>query len=264
MVQLILQNNMFSDSQKENCLPVIKKILELANLARQQGIFALEMATLHEEPFLKTGITIVCDGCCPETIQRIMENLILADNFSGEELLKRLLMAEGILAIQKGENPRILALYLISILGEKYLPEAETLWQEQSERTDYKFLKTLNNEPLPENAAFEEKIFSLSNREIELIIQHTEYGDLVNALRNCQRNVIYRILMCVSKNIFTEICKDLQQPGDISFTTNARNRILKTIQRLENNGEIVTFAKNESQEEGTFCASVEVKGIVKL
>ncbi len=53
---------------------VIKKIIDLANLARREGLLALEEAVADvEDAFLKKGIMLVVDGTDPELVRNILE-----------------------------------------------------------------------------------------------------------------------------------------------------------------------------------------------
>ena len=53
---------------------VIKQIIDLAFLARKEGLLALEeMAQTMEDQFLKKGILLIVDGTDPELVRSIME-----------------------------------------------------------------------------------------------------------------------------------------------------------------------------------------------
>ncbi|MPM03695.1 Chemotaxis protein PomA [bioreactor metagenome] len=59
---------------KINLTDDIDKIVEIANVARRNGLLALEELTNEmDEPFLKKGIMLVVDGSDPELIRSIME-----------------------------------------------------------------------------------------------------------------------------------------------------------------------------------------------
>lgn len=63
----------FSKSQI-NLSEDIEKIVQIANIARKNGLLALEELTDEmDEPFLKKGILLVVDGSDPELIRSIME-----------------------------------------------------------------------------------------------------------------------------------------------------------------------------------------------
>jgi chemotaxis protein MotA len=53
---------------------VIEKIIELANIARKEGLLALEEAAFQlEDEFLKKGIMLIVDGTDPELVRNILE-----------------------------------------------------------------------------------------------------------------------------------------------------------------------------------------------
>ncbi|MBO4981697.1 MAG: MotA/TolQ/ExbB proton channel family protein [Lachnospiraceae bacterium] len=53
---------------------MIKKIIDLSNIARKEGLLSLEEAAADmEEPFLKKGILLVVDGTDPDLVRAIME-----------------------------------------------------------------------------------------------------------------------------------------------------------------------------------------------
>lgn len=55
-------------------LEMIKKIIDLSNIARKEGLLSLEEAVADmDEPFLKKGILLVVDGTDPDLVRAIME-----------------------------------------------------------------------------------------------------------------------------------------------------------------------------------------------
>ena len=57
-----------------NPAETIKNIIELANVARKEGLLALEEAANNiEDPFLKKGVMLVVDGTDPELVRGILE-----------------------------------------------------------------------------------------------------------------------------------------------------------------------------------------------
>jgi chemotaxis protein MotA len=56
---------------------IIKQIIELANVARREGLLALEDATGDiNDQFLQKGIMLIVDGTDPELVQNILESEI--------------------------------------------------------------------------------------------------------------------------------------------------------------------------------------------
>ena len=53
---------------------IIKKIIDLSNIARKEGLLSLEeAATDLDDPFLKKGILLIVDGTDPELVRGILE-----------------------------------------------------------------------------------------------------------------------------------------------------------------------------------------------
>lgn len=53
---------------------IINQIIDLANIARKEGLLALEEAAYRlDEPFLQKGILLIVDGADPELVRNIME-----------------------------------------------------------------------------------------------------------------------------------------------------------------------------------------------
>lgn len=60
--------------QKFDQLMVIKQIIELSNVARKEGLLALEEAASGmDDPFLKKGVLLIVDGTEPELVRAILE-----------------------------------------------------------------------------------------------------------------------------------------------------------------------------------------------
>lgn len=61
-------------ARNDNLQDVISKIIELANIARREGLLALEEAVYEiDEPFLQKGILLIVDGTDPELVRNILE-----------------------------------------------------------------------------------------------------------------------------------------------------------------------------------------------
>ncbi len=60
---------------KSNEEDIIKQIIDLSNVARKEGLLALEEAANNsiEDPFIKKGILLIVDGTDPEFVRSILE-----------------------------------------------------------------------------------------------------------------------------------------------------------------------------------------------
>lgn len=112
-----------SKKDKQIIIPVIDLIFKFAHKSRKNGLISLEddIPSL-DSPFMKCGLTLVVDGTDPETVRHILQTRIYAGRFKGRELLAKMIMADGLSAIQSGENPDLLRTRLYSYLGEEFEP----------------------------------------------------------------------------------------------------------------------------------------------
>lgn len=111
----------FSKEDKERSLDTVHRMIALTNLTRTYGIEALAEEMEQEgNSFLRISVNLLLDGVDPVSVRQILQNLVWAGQYRGHDLLNRLLIAEGILSIQYGESPRMLAMKLSSMLGENY------------------------------------------------------------------------------------------------------------------------------------------------
>lgn len=62
-----------------NTKDMIKKIIDLSNMARKEGLLSLEEAVAElDEPFLKKGILLIVDGTDPDLVRAIMETELVS------------------------------------------------------------------------------------------------------------------------------------------------------------------------------------------
>ncbi len=62
-----------------NTTEMIKKIIDLSNIARKEGLLSLEEAASDlDEPFLKKGVLLVVDGTDPDLVRAIMETELVS------------------------------------------------------------------------------------------------------------------------------------------------------------------------------------------
>ncbi len=62
-----------------NTAEMIRKIIDLSNVARKEGLLSLEEAAEDlEDPFLKKGILLIVDGTDPDLVRAIMETELVS------------------------------------------------------------------------------------------------------------------------------------------------------------------------------------------
>lgn len=115
----------FSEEQKNEFASMGKRLVELSVRSRREGILALEdgLEEIKTEIPTKGGyllfilIRLMVDGNEDFVISDIADNCAAAsgENAFDEFLFK--MVKEGVLSIQRGDNPRVLEMRLLSYAG---------------------------------------------------------------------------------------------------------------------------------------------------
>jgi len=212
-----------------------------------------------ESYFLRKGIELIVDGTEPKSVKNILQKLALADGAGGAQMLNRLIMAEGVLAIQRGENPRMIINHLAAMLGEKYLQRAT----EQYDCDINQKFRQLSWERAAwtENPEFEEELSSYRRHDISYIVKRAGVSTTAMALCGCSSKLINCVLHdAVSEKIFMEICLKINEfetePKEnlLPRVQDARARVVGCIKKLLEECMILKFDSN-----GKIVRSVNTK-----
>ncbi len=182
------------------------------------------------------------DGNDPKYIEAVLQSLITADDYTGAELLNRLLLLEGILAIQRGESPSQIAMRLGAMLGEKYLPRVLELGRENSTPAYFEMMRVISSKTAePTSEPFEERLLPLPNRTLQTILRNTDLADWEKALRGCGSEMINKVLDNVSQTMALRFCEAIADTTESlsAEIMRTQSRILEAVERLENTGEII-------------------------
>lgn len=110
------------DTQKQAIKDLIITVQEKSNLARREGILALEYDLnehMQKHDFFAEMLSYVVDGVAGEDISLVAINLISSTECSDFEKLFMQVSVNGALGIQEGTNPRLLTGQLLSMLGSE-------------------------------------------------------------------------------------------------------------------------------------------------
>jgi flagellar motor component MotA len=120
----ISRNCNFSDSDKENCLPIINRMIEYFNTARDKGLLAIdEQASQEEDDFLKNALMLIIDATKLNKIVDELCSIIIKEKSTGSRLLSQLIIMRSVLGMEHSTNLSYstLMLNMKSILGQKYI-----------------------------------------------------------------------------------------------------------------------------------------------
>jgi hypothetical protein len=223
-------------TERETCKDVIRRMVELANTARRLGMLSFE-AEMEDEPsdFLKIGMGLVVDGTDPEVVEQLLLRLIFSEKTG---MLSKLLMADGLLMIQHGFNPRVIRDCLNAALGEKAVLEMEG--ENPSSQKYHQFLDSLRSKKAPrECAEFDALLSRLDNRVAQRILQEVYIGTFVTALRGCGSVVIHKIINNLSLRNGMDIAERWAETDPAMETILiAQETVQNTIRALNDSGDI--------------------------
>ena len=95
---------------------IVESIVTTAEVARAQGLLALENVRGGDNPFFQLGLQLVVDGTDPDIVHAILERTKTTMLQELEEKLS--MMIEGLEAVQAGDNPRLIEARLKAFLTD--------------------------------------------------------------------------------------------------------------------------------------------------
>lgn len=108
-----------SEEDQESLVPIVLQLKELSEMATKSGLLALENELSKiKDPFLNLGMELIIDKVEPENIRDVLDSDIYYNESNGRELLKKIIIREGILRIQAGDSPRNVLICTKIFLGK--------------------------------------------------------------------------------------------------------------------------------------------------
>ena len=236
----------FTTEDKRECLATVKIILDLAEKVRNGGLLALE-SEIDKMPdiLLKKAINLVVDGVCEDEIRKTLQNWIIAGNYRGRRLFKRLLITDGMLAIHRGCGPVFIRdEVLASYFGENMLPEYTGYFNKTDNAPRKKitveyFLAQVKENPGAFVSELDE-LRELDDIAMQVLIRETSQIDLVRIIKSLPENIIIKILCSMSKRnaeMIMESCLAMRNIRETDIN-DAKTKILETARELEQSGQI--------------------------
>lgn len=237
--------NEFTEEDRERCGDTVNKVLYLADLARKEGLLALESAIDENDNFfLKLAVNLIVDGTYPELVEKVLNNFILSGNYNSYEKLSACIITNGVLDIQAGENPMVIHLKIASMLGERHCSEYinnAVLKTNQKERYQSALskLEADKTETLKESEQFEALFLEMSDKSIQRILRNITNEDCVLAFSGCSFRGLRKVLNNLSLRLAEMILEDINRcSASRQDILNAQERILEQVKELEKSFEI--------------------------
>ena len=228
-----------SDKEMEECYKLVKKIINLSEKARKQGLLSLEddISGL-ESNFFQKGLQLVVDGTDPEIIKHMLEIQIFARGHRGKELLENCIIYEGVLAIQEGYNPRIVEEILLSFFSGEFQ-------QERVKQTSEKYRSRLSELSKDSSdfiySEFEDLFLNLDDKAVQKVLREVDTYCLGLAMFHLADPVKYKILKNMSEAAGIMLLEDMDYRGEISEkqSKEEQDKLFRIIAKLEEQGEII-------------------------
>jgi len=243
-----LKNSDLKTKEQQNkVISAAKDIMKLADLARKEGLLALEdMAKTLSSDFLRQLILLVVDGNFPDTIAEIGTNTYWTKAPDGADAMVDYMYLRGMLGIQNGDNPRVLESILISLMPTElhleYRAQMEVLHDEEAVEKLFTIHPTFQEpgiwEPIHN---LEEIVDNMHNRCIQRVLRELDNRDLAICIYVLQQETRKKILANLSTGLAHAIMEDVALCASVSEKDVAASvaKILDTINALVKTGEIV-------------------------
>jgi len=97
-----------SAEDQASLITIVKELVLLSELVSKKGLLALEEELRNvSDPLLKIGLQLIIDKIDLDNIRDILDSDIYYNESNGRELLKKIIIREGLLRIQAGDPARI-------------------------------------------------------------------------------------------------------------------------------------------------------------
>ncbi len=108
-----------SQEDQESLVSIVRILKDLGDKAKKRGILSLEEEQSSiEDRFFRIGLQLVIDQSEPEIVRDILDSDIYYNESNGRELLKKIIIREGLLRIQAGDTSRNILLCTRIFLGK--------------------------------------------------------------------------------------------------------------------------------------------------
>ena len=258
----VCNKTMAIEEKEKKCrqlLAALQQICYLANVARKEGLLALEETAEHLEAgkgndYLKFLITLVVDGTDSEVVKKIGLTRYFCSLWEDYEALTGLIYLEGALAIQAGENPRIIEekmkVFLPNEIYDTYCMEQENELKRALKAEKENIIERLCAGKKfwnPKDSGYfvmklaDYTICDIQDRELQRLMREIDHHVLSLAMKGLSGEARKRIFACMSERLGKMIAEDMEYMGPVRAmdVLEATQKIITALIRLIDRGEII-------------------------
>lgn len=238
--ELILRSKC-SKSQKEKLISIINKIVAFSKQARFEGLLALENELENlANRFLRFGLKLIIDGVAPELVFDILSANIYYSHDKGVELLEKLIIRDGVLLIQSGDNHRVVLHKLAMYLGDYGF---ELIKEESLEIEIKDFLEQIKNKKInsKKTKILDDIFLTMNSFSIQKLFREVEIYTLGYGLCGSSGKAICKVFKNLSEGAqynVVEILKSSMNLVTEDFIIDAQVKVKDLVEKLKEFGEI--------------------------
>lgn len=218
----------------QHLLEIIDEITYLSNIGRKEGLLALECTAFNmdksSKKYMKMLIELIVDGTDPMLVEEICLMKYMANGFQAYDGLEYLMQMVGGLAIQQGENPRLIEEKLLAMVPDevenifrKRREEKIKSWYEQKNddvdmsKVELLYAGELNteivNEGYPELEKLDHLVKQITDRSLQRALREIDNADIELALKGMSGEGRRRVFINMSKRLCVMVAQDMEEMG---------------------------------------------------
>lgn len=254
-IEYLTERLQCSYEDKLECFEFAKNILNLSIIARQEGILALQKEIKKDKynfPLLQRVATLILDGVDPDLIEKILYNCIVAENHSGKEFLRDMIIFKGMYSIQLGYKYYRIMDIISSYFGIKFEDHFTKLYEEYNQQNDLCIEnivnKYVNSPPMSENTKLFEVYADVHKNAIKQLIPHLDFDHLCLGLTGASGKVKMLFLNSMSERKKNEAFHFMNERNIYETEIiRGQQKIVNVIEELQNSGQL--FLRVPTKEE---------------
>lgn len=213
-------------------IEIIDELAYLSHIGRRDGLLALEEAAceMDKKTYLNIMIMLIVDGTDPKLIEEICYMKYMANGYKVYEGLEYMMQMIGVLAIQRGENPRIIEERLLAmvpseveqIFRKREEDKIKSWYKQKIEELDMSKVEMLYEGELnskiveagyPELEKLDYLLRYISDRSLQRALREVDIFYLQLAMKGLSGEGRHRVFSNMSKRLCVMVAEDMEKWG---------------------------------------------------
>lgn len=237
---------------EKNLLEIVDKMCELSNIARKEGLLALDevllaMDDIFNGKYLKSMIMSILDGCDPNLMEELNIVRYCSANLTGYEALHYLVIFVGCGTMQEGESTEVLEKKLWAMIPEEVKEKYHIKQDGEESNKDLveqychgEMAVNLGDEYYLQIKAADYVIKSFDDGTLQRVLRDVNNGELAIAMKALSGEARHHVFDNLSRQLAEMIAEDMEYMGTVEMKIIASSTvyILRIIEKLISMDEI--------------------------